>query len=357
MSQELVSVIIPTYNRAYCVGRAIDSALAQTYAPLEVIVVDDGSTDDTADFIRTRYAGEPRVRCVFQRNQGVSQARNTGLQAARGDFVALLDSDDFWFPWKLAVQVAAMRHCPEVGVVWTEFEAVDPARRVIDPRHLKNMYKTYRRFTEDQLFSVRYRMAVVAPGVQEVAEQCTLYVGDVYSQMLVGGLVPTSTALIRREVLATVGLFETTMRTGEDYDFLLRVVREAPGGYIDIPSMQYERGLEDHLSGPASRLDVAQNNLRTISHYLQVDRARVKWSDAQIRGILADTHRWVGETALDAGDLAEARRHLGRSLWLNLRQRRCLGMYLLTFLPRGAGEALRRMFRKCRRVSPKPEIA
>ena len=98
-SSSLVSVVIPTYNRGDCIERTIDSALGQTHQNVEILVVDDGSTDDTRQRIERRYGLDARVRYLHQQNQGVSAARNTGLQNVRGDFVALLDSDDVWMPW------------------------------------------------------------------------------------------------------------------------------------------------------------------------------------------------------------------------------------------------------------------
>ncbi len=110
-----VSVVIPTYNRARLVGRAIDSVLAQSYQDIEILVVDDGSTDDTAAVV-ARY-GEP-VRYLPQANAGVGAARNVGVRAARHELIAFLDSDDYWLPGKLAAQVAAMAD-PEVSLCFT----------------------------------------------------------------------------------------------------------------------------------------------------------------------------------------------------------------------------------------------
>jgi glycosyltransferase involved in cell wall biosynthesis len=101
MSDGVVTVLIPTYNRAYCLARAIDSALAQSYPHLEVLIVDDGSTDSTRKLVEGTYGGDRRVRYLYQPNGGVSSARNHGLRQARGDYVAFLDSDDVWKPWKL----------------------------------------------------------------------------------------------------------------------------------------------------------------------------------------------------------------------------------------------------------------
>ena len=101
-----ISVVIPSYNRVGTVTRAIDSVLAQTYPHFEIIVVDDGSTDNTSDMLNERY--RDRVRLVRQPNMGPAAARNAGVAAARYDLVAFLDSDDYWLPRKLEVQVPLM---------------------------------------------------------------------------------------------------------------------------------------------------------------------------------------------------------------------------------------------------------
>ena len=145
MSTEQVSVIIPTYDRADCVTRAIDSALAQTHADVEVIVVDDGSTDDTAALVRDTYAGEPRVRYTRQENRGVSAARNRGIRLARGAYMALLDSDDAWEPFKLELQLACLDAFPDAGMVWTDMKAVGPAGEVVSEHHLRRFYSALTR--------------------------------------------------------------------------------------------------------------------------------------------------------------------------------------------------------------------
>ncbi|MDH5741281.1 MAG: glycosyltransferase, partial [Nitrospira sp.] len=131
-SQALVSVVVPTYNRAYCLQRCVNSVLEQSYPHVEVLLVDDGSQDGTEDLVKSRYGGDDRVRYVFQANRGVAAARNRGFSLAQGEFVALLDSDDVWKPWKLELQVAVMAHLPEVGMVWTDMEAVDATGTVCD---------------------------------------------------------------------------------------------------------------------------------------------------------------------------------------------------------------------------------
>ncbi len=123
------SVVIPAYNAAWCVGKAIDSVLAQDFTDREVIVVDDGSTDDTAAVLATY--GEA-IRVVRKANGGMSSARNAGIAAARGEFVAFLDADDWWLPGKLGKQVALMRQRPDVGFSSTAARVEDPQGRLLN---------------------------------------------------------------------------------------------------------------------------------------------------------------------------------------------------------------------------------
>jgi len=120
-----VSVIIPAYNGAAFLPEAIDSVLAQDYEPLEILVVDDGSTDDTHDVLRP-YA--PRIRYFYQENRGPSAARNLGIERARGDLIAFLDADDRWLPGKLAAQVAALGTQSAAALVHTDVLFWDPTR-------------------------------------------------------------------------------------------------------------------------------------------------------------------------------------------------------------------------------------
>ncbi|MHC4972713.1 MAG: glycosyltransferase family 2 protein [Planctomycetota bacterium] len=112
-----VSVVIPTYNRARLVCEAIDSVLAQTFPGFELLLVDDGSTDGTAEVIRSRYGDEPRLRYLAQENGGTAKARDHGLRHARGELVALLDSDDLWLPRHLESQVACLDAQADVDLV------------------------------------------------------------------------------------------------------------------------------------------------------------------------------------------------------------------------------------------------
>lgn len=132
----LVSVIIPVYNAGPFVEDALQSALDQTYPALEVIVVDDGSTDDTVARLERRAGTDPRLRVLQQSNQGVAAARNRGIEASRGTFIAPLDADDMWLPEKIERQVASLTaYGPDVGVSYTWWASIDPENRVLGYSH------------------------------------------------------------------------------------------------------------------------------------------------------------------------------------------------------------------------------
>ena len=354
MAESLVSVVIPTYNRAYCIERAIDSVLAQTHQALDIVVIDDGSSDGTRDlFENTRL--DDRIRYVYQENQGVSAARNHGLSMVRGNYVAFLDSDDIWKPWKLELQLACLESLPRAGMVWTNMEAIDPSGRVIEPNHLRTMYSTYDLFSNDELFEASYPLEEIVPGLARVVGDGALYFGDLFSPMAIGNLVHTSTTLLRRERLKKVGGFNTELRVaGEDYEFHLRTCREGPVALIDVATIEYQTGRADQLTRPSHAIYLAENYLRTITATFENDRDRIALPSAMIDKAFSQAHAWIGQSLLDMGETRKARRHISQSLRISPRQMRSSGLLLLTFLPRWLQRRLRQAYRgvmfACRRA-------
>ena len=341
---ELVSVIIPTYNRAYCIENAIWSALTQTHHDVEVVIVDDGSSDGTRELIAQRYASEKRVRYIYRENGGVSAARNTGLREARGDFIALLDSDDVWKPWKLELQLACLRQMPQAGMVWTDMEAVDPDGKVFDPLFLRTMYSAYDWYPGDTLFKESFSLPAISTPLPAGAGR--LYAGNIFSQMIMGNLVHTSTVLLRRERFEKVREFSEDLRySGEDYDFHLRTCREGVVAFAAVASIAYTRGMPDQLTGSAYTIFRARNFLKTIEPHILGSRDRIELPQHMIDFVLADAHYYIGESALDIGELKEARRHLFLTLRHKAWQPRAAALLLLSLVPLGAGQGLRSLYR------------
>jgi hypothetical protein len=242
----LVSVVIPTYNRAHLIGAAIESALDQTYEPIEIVVADDGSTDGTADAVA---AYGSRVHYHRQANAGVSAARNLGLRHARGEFIAFLDSDDRWHPWKIAAQVAVLAQRSEVGMVWTDMTAVDSRGEVRFPRYLRTMYTTYDRVDIGRVCGYVARLGTLWTGASGALAEQMVYIGRLYQYMFLGSLVHTSTVLLRREWAQRVGGFDEELRpAGEDYLYHFQTTACGPVALIDTPSTVYQVGGADQLT-------------------------------------------------------------------------------------------------------------
>ena len=194
MSNPKVSVIIPTYNRAHLISQALESVFAQTFRDYEVIVVDDGSTDDTHGVL------EPyrhRIHYVWQENYGISAARNKGILLSRGDYVAFLDSDDTWYPDKLKQQVAYLERHPHVSVVYGQILA--------DLGEGSNGKKVLPR-------------KVVRTFQDLVRESNT---------------IPTSVTMVRRKCFETVGLFNPSFPVAEDFELWLRIARHFRIEYLE----------------------------------------------------------------------------------------------------------------------------
>ncbi len=207
--QPPVSVIIPTFNRAWCLKEAVDSVLAQDYPAMEIIVVDDGSTDDTPAILKS-YGSALRV--IRQPNSGVSAARNTGIRAARGRWIALLDSDDIWLPAKLAVQMRYLQARPRLRICQTEEIWIRNDRRVNPAaKHAK---------AEGMIFEKCLPLCLVSP----------------------------SAVVIHAGLLKEVGLFDEDLPACEDYDMWLRISCRHPIGLVPEPLTVKRGGHPDQLS-------------------------------------------------------------------------------------------------------------
>ena len=200
MGNELVTAVIATYNYGRFVTEAIESVLAQTYPEVEIVVVDDGSTDDTQQRLAA-YAG--RIRSVYQANQSVAAARNTGIQASRGSLIAFLDADDLWHPQKLDLQVRYLAQHPEVGLV-----AVDRLREGV--AHWPVLHGA-------------------SPRAQPISLE----------ELIIQPYFAPSGVLVRKECFARVGSFDTGLRNAEDYDMWIRIAAAFPIVKLEVPLWWY----------------------------------------------------------------------------------------------------------------------
>ncbi len=203
------SVIIPTHNRAHTISRAIESVIKQSLPPAEIIIVDDGSTDGTAELVQNSF---PNCRYLHQQNRGVSSARNSGIAVASGKWLAFLDSDDEWMPDKLAAQSAILEANPDLYLCHTEEIWVRNGKRV------NQMKKHAKRG------------------------------GWIFQHCLPLCAISPSSVIIHHSLFEAVGLFDETLPACEDYDLWLRICAFYPTLYIKTPQIIKHGGHEDQLS-------------------------------------------------------------------------------------------------------------
>ncbi|HST08347.1 MAG TPA: glycosyltransferase family 2 protein [Gemmatimonadaceae bacterium] len=337
----LVSVIVPCYNRADIVGETIESVLSQTYENFEIVMVDDGSTDNTAGVI-SNYA-DPRIRYIYQTNGGLSAARNSALRVAAGEFIAFLDSDDLWLNWKLSAQVELFLRHSEVGLMWSDMNTFASAGKIDGERQLRGMYSAYGAVDFTAMRSYEARLSDFVPDRFSGGSDFQYYVDDFFRYMFSGNLVLPSTAIVRRERLRSAGPFdrEFTGFGAEDYHFYFRILSQGAGAFMDVPTTLYR--VHSAQMSIRNRLLEARANLHVLSQWLHQRPKSI--SKKTVRKSLASSHAWLGTEELNAGNVRTATRHFWESLRHHRMQPYTLMLLLLSVIPRRAASVLRALKR------------
>ena len=346
----LVSIIIPCYNRGDIVGETIESVLAQTYTNFEMLLIDDGSTDDTRAAILAY--DDPRIRYFYKLNGGLSSARNAGLEEARGEFIAFLDSDDVWQNWKLGAQLAIFRRHPEAGLIWSDMSTFTNAGEVLAERHLRDYYSAYGVVNFESAHKRSGTLSDLVAGSPTNLGSSPYYVADVFHDMFSGNLVHPSTAIVRRERLRQSGPFEPEI-TGlgaEDYHFYFRICSHGPAAFLDAPTTLYR--VHPLQLSQCNRLHEARGNLNVVMHWLHTRPPTLP--QLVIHRSLAGSHAWLGEEELNAGNSRVATHHLWQSLCLHTKQPATIFLLLVSLVPRRAALALRAMKRAVRGLVAAP---
>ena len=297
---ELISVVIPAYNRARSIGRAISGVLAQSWDNIEVIVVDDASGDGTAAAVEA--LGAPNVRVVrHARNRGAAAARNTGVAEARGDWIAFQDSDDDWLVEKLARQAA---HMAGLG-----------------PDYLAT-FCTKIDYGCDQDRRYGRRLASVMPDPRETIES-----GDLHRRLMRGNIIGPQTVLIAKAAFLAAGGFDERLRNNEDWDFFIRLSERGKIGFLDDPLVVVLIS-EDGIS---------RKGRSSAASFVRVyGKIRRKTGErAADRDLLAYLASQTSTKLRNIGRPRAARRYLRRALRLSPLEPRLYAKYLRTYLRNG----------------------
>ena len=264
-----VSIVMAAYNHGAFISMAIESALAQTLGDIEILIVDDGSTDSTPEVV-SPYLADPRVRYFRQNNQGQASAKNFGISQASGEFVAFLDADDIWMPRKLERQIPLFADTM-VGVVHC-------LREIIDPQGCKRPYRPR-----------------------------SLPRGDVINEMFIDNFVCFSSSIVRRACFKELGVFDERLRLGIDYELWLRLASRYAFDHIDEPLVSYRTGHGQLSNSGEERLQTA---LKIMDQCLCNSSIRPKLRTDVIREAYAMTHNSIAIMHLDSGKLLKT--------WLNV---------------------------------------
>lgn len=287
----LVSVIIPNYNYAQYLPQALDSVLAQTYPHVEIIVVDDGSTDKSGAVLR-KYGD--RIRVIQQHREGVSIARNRGAHESKGQLLAFLDADDVWLPMKLERQVARFLKDPDLGLVHCGWEAIDNLGVVAEP-HLDGMEG----WVAKELLLLR------RPVVNVVG----------------------SSAVVTRNVFEEIGGFDRRLSTSADWDFSYRLAINRRVAFVPEVLLQYrQHGTNMHA------------NIRLMEHDTLIAFSKAFASNSEEiqnlrRQSYGNLHMMLAGSFFRAGQKVDFARHALKSVWLTPgNMKRLLGYPLRRYL-------------------------
>lgn len=217
-----VSVIITTYNSMQYLPETLYSVLGQIFTDFDVIVIDDGSTDQTIDWVNTVH--DPRLTLISQKNQGVSVARNTGICHAKGQYIALLDGDDVWEPTKLLEQVKIMDSDPDIGLVYTWLALIDEQSRPTG--------------------------RIMKPDSE----------GKVWTSIIENNMVACSSVMVRSACFENVGIFDSNLLVAEDWDLWIRIAASYSFAVVREPLVQYRL----HSNSKSKNYPAMVQNFRTI---------------------------------------------------------------------------------------------
>ena len=284
-----VSVIIPTYNRSGFIRRAVKSVLNQTYKWIEIIIVDDGSIDDTVKIISTLGLSDNRIRCLTHKtNRGSQAARNTGIRAAKGEYIAFLDSDDEWLPNKLEKQMPLFSNMDQkIGVVYAGFIKSDQK---------KNLFNVH--------------------------EPC--FSGSIYKEALRGWIADTNTLVVHRDVLFKSGLWDERIRAYQEWDLCIRLSRFAEFAFIKEPLAIY------HIHNETT---ISKDLLRSANGYSDVVSSHYKEMYRELgRKELATHFITLGALYLKSSDIRSARSAFLKAIRLQPASFKLWGYYLLSCL-------------------------
>ena len=333
--EELVSVIIPTYNRAKFLPAAIDSILNQTYKNIEIIVVDDGSTDDTKAVLRPFKSA---IQYFYTTNKGPAHARNVGMKAASGKYIAFLDSDDTYLPMKLTLQVAFMEKHPEIGMVYTEWSSSYDGKTIAEEYHMRTFHGIYNRkgWRYEDIFPVKGEFR--SDGWDR---PIPYYVGDLFRFVLMDPLVPSLTILFQREILEKVGYQNEAYHLAEEYEFIVRICKIFQVAFLNVPAYvyRYHDNQISKVNQSATKeklyteVGIQKVVLQAVLDWGYGDKEYYRRNQDWLNSRIAELYHCLGEKWMEYGDSSKARACFKKGLSFDSTWAKNRNFLILSFFP------------------------
>ena len=317
----LFSIILPTYNRKLELARSLNSIKASHFDDYEIIVVDDGSTDGTAELISEKFKD---IVYIYQKNQGVSSARNTGIANATGKLLAFMDSDDTWYPERLSVLSGILELLPsEVGLIFNDMD------KLIKGHGDGVSYS-------DKYFGVKkrrlYNGMIRRITWQYNGKEFRISYGDVFADLLYGNVIQPSCAVVKQEVFHRLGGFREDFRVANDSELFLRVSRHYKIAYVPMIFTSLEPPRSDiSLSLPINSIEKIENTITIIRDYYREEKRGIL--KRRLKGRWSELHKLLGYHYLSDYRRQGARACYKRSIQLDPVQIKAYLMYFLTMAP------------------------
>lgn len=338
MRTPLVSVVIPAYNAAAILNECLESVMRQGYPELEVVLVDDGSTDDTA--VVAKRFGEC-IRYIYQPNAGLAAARNAGHRLAKGEFVAWLDADDVCEPDRIALQAEYLATHDHIGLVSSEFSAFNGDGTIAEC-YSKQYYGALRKSSPVEIYGAA---EIFSPAMRDWLSRdirpVEVFKGAIYERLVWGNFIHPPTVMIRRAVIDAVGDLDSALPNCEDWDYFIRSSQITEIAYMDIPLLRYRR----HPGQLSDTRNLHQHVLVWIAVQEKVRLSDPEMAERQRAAMRRQLGEWHSLLALQAAetDRTMALMHLTKALMHGIAwgtSLRALGQILL---PRIASNGLRRL--------------
>lgn len=273
-----ISIIIPAYNSELTIQETIKSVQKQTFTDFEIIVIDDGSQDDTVRLVKSIVELEPRLKIFCYANGGVAVARNRGIELAQGEFISLLDSDDLWTPDKLELQLKALKNNPEAGVAYSWTNPVDEQGKLL------------------------------------FLGTCPVWEGNVYGELLQTNFLSSgSNILARKKVIESINGFPTDFTTASDWDFYLKLAYK--WSFVVVP--KYQILYRQSSNSMSSNIEaVIQESCAVLEKAYQIAPSELQSSRNKS---LSNLYLYFAELYLKRSKDAKSINQVGRNLWIAFR--------------------------------------